>query len=168
MAQWSLNQSRFSLSSLKLHVAGQEIIGSQKFSGTETLDGDFMWGNGVIAIGKVIGKLSSEWEMGFIPEEVDKLVTSIGVGFMEIPMSFRATFFEPANPATIYTVSNDSIWIGEKGLDAAREGAVITMKFKGQSATNWNGHAALNIAARATDPSSVGALFQAAGLSLAL
>lgn len=165
--RWSLNQSRFSLSSLKLNIFGNTIIGTQVISITETLTGDIMFGNGPLGIGMVIGTLSGDAEIGLIPEEDDNLLQSIGSGFMEIPISLIASFYEPAGSG-IYTVTQDAAYIREGALDGAREGAVIKRKLKMTGATNWNGVTALDLASRASSPSLVGALFQDAGLSLSL
>lgn len=164
--QWSLNTTRFSLSSLKLSVLGVSVFGVQANKLTEKLEGEMMFGNGPVGIGKVIGKLSSDIELGLIPEMVDTLKQTVGIGYAEIPWSFVASYYEPANPAGIYTVSNDSIWMTEDGLDAAREGAIQTLKFTGQSPMNWNGVTAIDMAARASDPGSIGAIFASFGLSL--
>lgn len=168
MSRWSLNTARYSLSSLKLFVNGVTIIGNTATSITESVGGELMFGNGVIGLGMVIGTLSGDLELGFIPEEDDNLLQSIGPGFAEVPISYSATFFEPANPAGVYVVSNDAIWIKETSLDAARDGAVIKRKFKSQSPTSWNGATAIDLSARATDPSSLGALFAGAGLSISI
>ena len=165
--RWSLNQTRFSLSSLKLSVNGVPIIGSTVTTISEAVSGELMFGNGPVGLGMVIGTLQGDIEMGFIPEEDDNLMKSIGSGFVEVPIGFVASFYEPAGSG-IYTVSNDAIWIKEGALDAAREGAVIKRKFKSQNPTNWNGCTAIDLAARAQDASSIGGIFEAAGLKLAL
>ncbi len=163
--RWSLNTARFSLSSLKLFVAGVPIIGNTASTISEEVAGDLMFGNGVIGLGMVIGALSGDLELGFIPEEDDNLLNAIGPGFSEVPISYSASFFEPTNPAGVYVVSNDTIWIKGTNLDAARDGAVIKRKFKSQGATSWNGNTAIDLASRANDPGSIGSIFAAAGLS---
>lgn len=165
--QWSLNTTRYSLSSLKLFVGGVTILGCTVAEINEELDGEIMYANGPLGIGKVIGKLSGDCKFGFIPEEHDKLVKATGNGFYEIPMSFVANLYEPANPAGIYVVANSSIWNKKNGLAIAREGAIITSEFStGTDATNFNGVTGLDLAARATDPGSIGALFASFGLSI--
>lgn len=165
--QWSLGTSRFSLSSLKLYVNGITVIGCTLAEPTEKLEGEIMYGNGPLGLGKVIGKLSGSVKLGFIPEEHDKLLAAVGNGFYEFPMAYSASLYEPANPAGVYTIENDSIWLEENGLAIAREGAVITSSFvTGTDPTRWNGMTGLDLASRATDPGSIGAIFAAFGLSI--
>lgn len=164
MAGWSSNAPRLGLSSLKLAINGITIIGCTVASFKESITGEFMFGNGPIAIGIVQGTLSGETSLGFIPEEHDKIVQA-SLFWAEYPMGVTATMFEPAS-GSIYTVSNDTIWMRDIELDIAREGAVIKSTFKTQAATKWNGVTALDLASRATDPTSLGALFAGVGLSI--
>ena len=164
MAVWSSNAPRLGLSSLKLSLNGITIIGCTVASAKETLTGEFMFGNGPQAIGIIQGTLSGEMTLGFIPEEHDKILQSAGF-WAEYPMAVSATMFEPAS-GTMYTLSNDTIWMREAELDIAREGAIIKSLFKTQAATSWNGITALDLASRATDPTSLGALFAGVGLTL--
>lgn len=164
MATWSLNTPRLGLSSLKLSINGISIIGNTVSTVKESMTGEFMFGNGPIAIGIVQGTLSGEMTMGFIPEEHDKILAA-SVFWAEYPMAVTGTMFEPAS-GSIYTFSNDTIWMRDCELDIAREGATIKSMFKTQAATSWNGITALDLASRATDPTSLGSLFAGVGLSL--
>jgi len=163
MATWSLNTPRLGLSSLKLSINGITIIGCTVANIKESVTGEFMFGNGMTAIGIVQGTLSGEANLGFIPEEHDKILQAAAF-WAEYPMAFTVTMFEPAG-GVIYTASNDTIWMRDCELDIAREGAVIKSKFLTQAPTQWNGVTAIDLAARATDPTSLGALFAGVGLT---
>jgi hypothetical protein len=163
MANWSMNTPRLGLSSLKLSINGITIIGSTTANVKESVTGEFMFGNGMQAIGIIMGTLSGEATLGFIPEEHDKILQA-ATFWAEYPMAFTATMFEPA-AGTIYTCSNSTIWMRDCELDIAREGAVIKSKFLTQAPMSWNGIPAIDIISRATDPTSLGALFAGAGLS---
>lgn len=166
MSQWSLNQSRFSKNSVKLSVNGRSARGLLK-SAKETLGGEGMWMNGPLAIGKIIGDLKSEFEFSFIPEELDNIKQAVGVGYGETSWFFSCRLYEPGS-ISAYKLSNGQLWLAEDGLDLADTGALQTIKFTGLDATSWNGTTALDLAARAADPGSVGALFASFGLSLGL
>jgi hypothetical protein len=163
MATWSLNTPRLGLSSLKLSINGITIIGNTVSTIKESVTGEFLFGNGMQAIGIIMGTLSGEANFGFIPEEHDKILQAAAF-WAEYPMAFTATMFEPAS-GVLYTASNDTIWMRDAELDIAREGAVIKSKFLTQAATSWNGITAIDLASRATDPTSLGALFAGAGLT---
>lgn len=164
MAVWSLNTPRLGLSSLKLSINGITIIGNTVSTVKESITGELLFGNGPIAIGIVQGTLSGEATFGFIPEEHDKILQSAAF-WAEYPMSFSGAMFEPASGA-LYSFSNDTVWMRDVELDVAREGAIIKSTFKTQNQTQWNGITALDLAARATDPTSLGGLFASVGLTL--
>ena len=164
MAAWTSDAPRLSLSSLKLSINGISIIGCTVASAKESMTGDFVFGNGPLALGIVQGTLSGEMSLGFIPEEHDKILQASSF-WAEYPMGVSATMFEPAS-GSMYTLSNDCIWMRDCELDVAREGAVIKSTFKTQAATKWNGITALDLQSRATDPASLGALFAGVGISL--
>jgi hypothetical protein len=166
MSAWSLDTTRYSLSSLKLFVFGVPILGCQVSEPEESIEGDLMWGNSPVSIGKVIGKVTGSVKLGLIPEMHDTLLQTIGNGFAEIPIGFVANLYEPANPSGVYFLSNDTLWLKKNGLAIAREGAVITSEFETGNLMSWNGVTAIDMAARASDPVSLGSIFASAGLSI--
>lgn len=163
MSRWSMNTSRLNLSTLKLSINGITIIGCTVATAKESITGEFMFGNGPIAIGIVQGTLSGEMSLGFIPEEHDKILAA-AVFWAQYPMSAAATMFDPGS-GSIYTLQNDTIWMRDCDLDVAREGAIIKSSFKTQAPTSWNGKYALDLASYAADPTSLGSLFAGVGLS---
>ena len=166
MSQVSLNSTRFSRSSCKLTLAGITVLGFGPPKWRETIGGDLMYLNSPVAFGKVVGEVKSEIEIAMLPEMLDTIKQGVGVGYGEISLPLTLSLYEPGNPAGIYQVSNDACWLGEDAFDGAAEGALSTLKLTGQMLTNWNGVTALDLAARAISPGSIGSLFAAAGLSL--
>jgi hypothetical protein len=166
MGAFTLNQSRFSKNSLKLSVMGQSFIGLIK-SAKESFKGEPQFFNSPLAVGMVIGDLTAEFEFAFPPEIADQLKQLVGIGYAETAMFFTARLYEPGSTSA-YKMGNQSIWLKEDSLDLADTGAVQSLKFTGIGATNWNGVTALDVAARASDPGSVGALFASFGLNLGL
>jgi hypothetical protein len=166
VSTFTLNQSRFSKNSVKLSVNGQSVLGLLK-SAKETIGGELMYLSGPQAVGKIIGEMKSEFEFAFPPEIADSIKQSIGIGYAETPWFFTCRLYEPGSTSA-YKMGNSSIWLAEDGLDLADTGALQTLKFTGSAATVWNGVTALDLAARASDPGSVGALFASFGLNLGL
>ncbi len=166
MSNWSLNQTRFSRSSVKITLAGVSVLGGGPPDWTETIGGDLMYFNSPMAVGKVIGELKSEISLPMLPEMLDTVKQAIGTGYAETALSLSVSLFEPGNSAGIYVISNDICWLAEDAFKAPAEGAMSTIKLTGQAPTNWNGVYALDLAARNTDPGLLGAIFAAAGIAL--
>lgn len=164
--QWSLQQTRFSKSSVKITLADIPLLGAGPPDWTEKIGGDLMFLNSPIAVGKVIGEVSSDISLPMLPEVLDTVKQSLGIGYAERAMPLIVSLYEPGNSAGIYTISNDAVWFTEDALKTPAEGALSTLKLTGQDITNWNGMTALDLAARSTDPGLIGAIFAAAGLVL--
>jgi hypothetical protein len=166
MSNWSLNQTRFSRSSVKITLGGISLLGAGPPDWTEKIGGDLMFLNSPIAVGKVIGEISSDISIPMIPEMLDTVKQQVGTGYGEIALPLSVSLYEPGNASGIYTISNDAVWFAEDAFKAPAEGALSTLKLIGQDLTDWNGVTAIDLAARATDPGLIGAIFAAAGLIL--
>ena len=165
--RWSLNQTRYSLTSLSLAVGGGHVVGTQMTKIGEELGGDLMYGNSPIAMGKVIGQLKGSAQIGIIPEEADELFGRIGLGFGEVPIGLSASLVEIYG-AGIYTVSCDTCWLTKPDLDIAKDGAVITIDLTLASPVSWNGNTILDMAARGITPLGLAGVAGANGLVFSL
>lgn len=164
--QWSLNSTRFSRSSVKLTLAGIQILGGGPPEWTESIGGDLMYFNSPFSVGKVIGELKNDISIPMLPEMLDSVKSSIGIGYGETALPLVCSLYEPGNPAGVYTISNDACFLSEDAFKAPAEGAMHTLKLISGSLTNWNGITALDMAARATDVTQASAIFASFGLAL--
>ena len=164
--QITLGTSRYSRTSLTLTVAGLVLFGVSVSKATETIDGEWMKGNSIVPLGRVLKGVSSEFEIAVLPETFDTLVQQLGPGYAQFPIDLDCTLYDPANPAGAYEFSNGLCYISETSLDIAEGGAVMTMKLAGGELTNWNGITSVDLTNMATDPGSVAELFAAAGLAI--
>ncbi len=168
MSLWSLQSPRFSKTSLILTVGTTKIVGSTVVNASEKCAGELMFGNNIVALGRIVGPISGDCEFEMIPEEHDNLLKAIAGGFCEVPISFSAQLYEAGSPSGVYKLSNDTIWIVENGFKVADGGNTVSVKFTCSGLMNWNGSTAVDLSQRASDPASVLSLFASAGLSLGL
>jgi hypothetical protein len=165
--KWSLNTSRFSLTSLSLAVGSGAVIGTQLCKIGEELGGELVYGSSPFPLGRVIGQLKGTAQIELVPEEADELFSRLGPGFGEVPVGLSASLVEVYGSG-VYNVSCDTCWITKPDMDIAKELAKVTLDLMLASMVNWNGNTILDLAARGGTVNGVGGLAGASGLTFSL
>lgn len=126
MTQWSSDQTRFSLASVEIDVLGTIIRGVQKWTLTDEVSGDPMYGNSSVSIGLPAGQHKAEGAMGLIPEMSDDLRRALGDQWSQVPSTIGITLFEQFGGAPLtYNVTRAYFrkWEGDFGEPGGSKGA---------------------------------------------
>jgi hypothetical protein len=143
--QWSSAQSRLSLASGEIDIAGVTCRGIQSMDITDEVSADPMYGNAPTAIGAPVGTHKAEITMGTIPEEGDNLLqqlAAMGVVATRALASAGVTMSEPngASPYLIQATNMKLLKVQAKlGEAGGQKGSTMEFTFACYDPVNWNG-----------------------------